>query len=1227
MTTSADEQGIPLSFSDLCKRVFLGKPLITAELKSERLSNPVALGALSPDAISSTAYGPEQILTELLPHAGLAAFVLLLPIMGVILLILVLVAASYRQVVMAYTKAGGSYIVARENFGPRVAQVAAAALLIDYVVTVAVQAAAGTVAVVSALPALGPYSLGITVGVVIVICYLNLRGLREAGLPFAIATYSFVVMIAAMIVTGVVRHIFWGLTQYDPRPTPRNGASRPENGLVMGATILVVLRAFANGGSSLTGVEAISNTVTVFRKPQGVNARRVLTAMACILGFLLAGVGYLTYATHAFPYLKSEYPSVLSQVARAVFGNGVIGNTMYTLVQVSTAAILYTGANTSFNGFPALASFVAEDRFLPRQLMQRGYRLVFSNGIITLAALSVALLVSSGGSVNALVPFYAIGVFTGFSMAGYGMTKHHLTHREPGWRHKLAINLSAGILSTIVVGVFAVAKFWEGAWLVVVVFPLMVFGLIRLNREYRAETAILERFRTDRPELVKYARHKAFVFVNSVDLAVLEALRYGKGLRADELIAVHFVVDAQHAAKLRKRWDHFDFDTPLRVVDCPDRQLNRAAQMLVGKARDEQRDTNVTVLLPRRTYAPVLGRLLHDRSADRIAKAVSRMPDAAATIVPYDVQSRISDAFPDSVEQRIAREFEKVEARIREGDNQTVESFEHPERSSSVIAVNDLIPGRRATIEGRVTRGRGRHQRPENVPVDRGRRRQRRAPGQIPTGPRWRGYPARQPDTDHRKGTPERQGAGIDDGPGLSRDRPARGVVDGGKIVKKLIAVVGSLAGLVFTANGYRPLSKRGYPSMYAFSYGVFASELPLQVLGGEIAALAAITRWLSPRVRRFSWLVSGLSWLGLLGLHLIGRRSNVPMTAALDAALGADRRRDSDDLWKRPAGAGTAKSPGVIRMMRIYRDYAHDADLSYGEYGARNHLDIWRRPDLDRGGRAPVLLQVPGGAWMIGSKRQQAYPLMSHLAELGWVCVAINYRLSPRSTWPDHIVDVKRALAWTKEHIAEYGGDPDWIAITGGSAGGHLCALAALTANDPQFQPGFEEADTSVRAAVPFYGIYDFATADAAMHPLMTPMLAKYVFKLRRTETSKAFGAASPASYICPDAPPFFVLHGRNDSLVPVEQARGFTARLRDVSRQPVAYAELPFAQHAFDILGSVRAAHAAVAVEQFLAEVYASYHTGADGSIAGQPGENTSRTSGSDNDSDNNLSSRRTR
>ncbi len=649
MVTAAERNGsIPPSFSDGWKRVFLGKPLTTEQLESERLSNPVALGALSPDAISSTAYGPEQVMIELLPRAGMASFVLLLPIIGVILFILLLVSASYRGVVTAYARTGGAYMVARDNFGPRIAQIAAAALLIDYVVTSAVQPAAGTVALCSAIPALHPYHLEITIGVLVLICMANLRGLRQSGRLFAITTYAFVAMITLTIVTGVIREIFWDLPKYDPAHIVGAVPVHQGNGLVMGATVLVVLRAFANGGTSLTGVEAISNTVNVFREPQGLNARRVLTIMACILGFLLAGVAWLAFVTHATPYLD-EYPSMLSEITRAVFGSGVLGNILYFLVQASSAAILFTGANTGFNGFPALASFVAEDRFLPRPLTKRGHRLVFSNGIITLTALAVALLLVTRASVNALVPFFAIGVFTAFAMAGFGMSKHHLTRREHGWRRKVIVNFSAGLMSTIVVGIFVVAKFTEGAWLVVVVFPILVYGLVRLNRQYSAEASVLEMSRTDRPELAKYERLRVFVFVDSVDLAEVEALRYGKGLHADELLAVHFVVDSDHSAQLQERWQHFEHDTQLRVIDCPDRNLGRVAQELVLQVKRDHPETKVTVLLPRRTYSAMLGRLLHDRTADKMARAVSRIPGATAIIVPYDVESRIARVDPDAL--------------------------------------------------------------------------------------------------------------------------------------------------------------------------------------------------------------------------------------------------------------------------------------------------------------------------------------------------------------------------------------------------------------------------------------------------------------------------------------------------------------------------------------------------------------------------------------------------
>ena len=329
MTGLADEERSAPSFFDGCKRVLLGKPMITDDLQHEKLSNPVALGALSPDAISSTAYGPEQIMVELLPAAGMAAFVLLLPLIGVILLILVLVTASYRQVVMAYTRAGGSYIVARENFGPRVAQIAAAALLIDYVVTVAIQCAAGTVAVVVRDTGAGPLQPGNLgrCGADLLLC--NLRGLREAGRTFAVPTYWFIGMLTLMIVVGVVREMFGNLPQYDPQHLDGAVPVHQGNGLVMGATILVILRAFANGGSSLTGVEAISNTVNLFRKPEGLNARRVLTIMATVLGLLLAGVAWLGYATHSRLRIPPDIPSMLSEIGRAVFGNGLIGNVMF----------------------------------------------------------------------------------------------------------------------------------------------------------------------------------------------------------------------------------------------------------------------------------------------------------------------------------------------------------------------------------------------------------------------------------------------------------------------------------------------------------------------------------------------------------------------------------------------------------------------------------------------------------------------------------------------------------------------------------------------------------------------------------------------------------------------------------------------------------------------------------------------------------------------------------
>jgi amino acid transporter len=633
---------VPETFWYSAKRRMLGPPMINAQLQEERLSKTLALGVLSPDGISSSAYGTEEILIELMPIFGVAAFAVLIPMTGVILFVMLLVVLSYREVVTVYTRAGGSYVVARENFGPRIAQVAAVALLIDYVVTVAVQIAAGTAAVASTFPAIGPYSKWITIGIILLMCFGNLRGIREAGKIFALPTYLFSGAVILMIVVGLIRAAAGTLPQQNVHEIP--GLYHIGAGASSFTTLVLIytlLKSFANGGSSLTGIEAVSNAVSAFRPPEGINARRVLVTEGLILGTLVAGISGLAYLTHAAPY-KVGYPTVISQEANIVFGSA--GHFMFYVVQAVTALILFTGGNTSFNGFPFLTSFVAEDSFLPRWMMKRGQRLVFSNGIIVLTVLSVALILFVGANVNALVPFYAIGVFTAFSMAGFGMARYHTRVKEPGWRYKRVINFSAGVMTSIVVVVFAVVKFTEGAWLILVIFPILVFALIRLNRQYRHEANALQAIGDRRasgvgPSQPNYSRRVVVIFVDDFDLSTVAAIRYAKGLRPTTLRAVHFVIDTEQAEKLRQAWLP-DKSVSLEFVDTPDRRLTRAAAELVSQETATP-GTQVTVILPRRSFSPLLGRLLHDRTADKIAGVVSRVPNAAATIIPFDVQNRL----------------------------------------------------------------------------------------------------------------------------------------------------------------------------------------------------------------------------------------------------------------------------------------------------------------------------------------------------------------------------------------------------------------------------------------------------------------------------------------------------------------------------------------------------------------------------------------------------------
>ncbi len=619
------------------KNALLGPPIATERQSVERLGKPTALAVLSSDVISSSAYATEQILVQLIPVIGIAAFTLVVPVSIAVVVVLLFVTLSYLEVVKVYTKAGGAYVVARENFGLGVAQIAAVALLIDYTLTVAVSVAAGVAAITSVFPGLGPATRWIAIGFVLLIAWGNLRGIREAGRIFAAPTYFFIVNMVLLICVGTVKALTGTLHAHSLHQAHPVSLGRPGHGLLLGASLFIVMKSFASGGSALTGTEAISNGVSVFRVPESRNARITLVAMSVILGSLVLGVAALAAIVHPLPR-TSGYPTVLAQVAQYVYGSGALPHALFILLQVGTMAILILAANTSFTGFPFLASFAADDGYLPRQLTRRGHRLGFSTGILVLTVASVGLLLITGARVDSLIPLYAIGVFTGFTMAGAGMVKYHLTEREPHWRRGVIINGTAAVLSFVVDLIFAVTKFTGGAWAVVVLMPLGVLALLRLHRQYTNEGAQLEADAALACEVPVLRRHVVAVLVDRLDLATARAVQYARTLSPDQLRAVHFAVDPREAAALERDWSRLGLSRlPLDIIECPDRRLARAALELSAEITGDG-TTELTVLLPRRGYAAGWRRLLHDRSADRIAAAVGELPHVNATIVPFQLQ-------------------------------------------------------------------------------------------------------------------------------------------------------------------------------------------------------------------------------------------------------------------------------------------------------------------------------------------------------------------------------------------------------------------------------------------------------------------------------------------------------------------------------------------------------------------------------------------------------------
>lgn len=409
-------------------------------------------------------------------------------------------------------------------------------------------------------------------------------------------------------------------------------------------------------------------------------------------------------------------------------------------------------------------------------------------------------------------------------------------------------------------------------------------------------------------------------------------------------------------------------------------------------------------------------------------------------------------------------------------------------------------------------------------------------------------------------------------------------------MTKRRYPVLRAGAELLNAANGVQPLGREGYITLPVFAFGWPTTEAaPLYLAGSLVDAARRGLRGDFRGARgRIALALTAIAW-ALLGLIMY---RNVTSKRYFEEPLREALGDDYEQVAAISQPARPRRMVGIPPNELVRRRYVERANtVQYGPHGRVNRADIWRRADLPRDGKAPVLLQVPGGAWAIGMRRPQAYPLLSHLAERGWVCVSIDYRVSPRNTWPAHIVDVKRALAWIKENIADYGGDPDFVAITGGSAGGHLSSLAALTPDDPQWQPGFEDVDTSVVAAVPIYGRYDWVSARGSGRREFIAFLQKFVVKKRITEHKQIYVDASSIMRVRPDAPPFFVLHGQDDSIIPVNEARKFVEKLRAVSTSTVAYAEIPHAQHAFDYYGSPRAHYTAQAVETFLSWVHAEH------------------------------------
>lgn len=612
------------------KRVLVGRPLGTHEEEHQRLSKTVALAVFSSDAISSTAYATEEILHVLVPLAAMAALGYLVPISVVVMALLAVVAFSYRQTIHAYPSGGGSYIVSRENLGVNPALVAGASLLVDYILTVAVSVSAGVLAITSAVRDLKDYKVVLGLVLVALITLANLRGLKESGSLFAIPTYTYIVILGLLVVWGLFQS-FTG--RIDTLPVDEGTLHHVTGGgALTGITLFALLRAFSSGAVALTGVEAISNGVPAFRRPESKNAATTLGWMAAILGSYFLGISILAQRLGPTLHEPEEGVTILSLLGKAVFGGT---GPLFVVMQAATAAILTLAANTAYADFPRLASIIARDGFLPRQFANQGDRLVFSNGILVLAGAATGLLIAFRGETTALIPLYAVGVFMSFTLSQAGMVIHHRKEQEPGWRQSMVINTVGAIATGVVLLIVLISKFTIGAWVPAVVIPMIVLMFKFIHRHYARIGRQLEVPEDWRPPRIN---HTVVVLVGTVHAGVLQALAYARSLAPNHLAAVTVASSSDEQHRIEEQWAQHHIDIPLEILYDPYRDLTGSVLRYLDELDERWDNDIITVVIPEFVVRRWWEQLLHNQTSFFLKTRLLFRNRTVVTSIPYHLE-------------------------------------------------------------------------------------------------------------------------------------------------------------------------------------------------------------------------------------------------------------------------------------------------------------------------------------------------------------------------------------------------------------------------------------------------------------------------------------------------------------------------------------------------------------------------------------------------------------